>query len=227
MELEVMSPSQTVLEKLQLNGEKNLLVQGLPSTVEKQFSKLSFAKNVTPLLKARKIDFALVFAISQKQLTDILKDVIPALHKDAKFWIAYPKVSSKIVSDLCRDCKWEFMTKHGFEGVRLVPLDHAWNAMHFVKSGLVKKEIKDTSKEILAAIEGVDFDSREVSTPSDLEHLFTKNRNAKEVFDKLAFSHKKEYVEWITGAKKEETRLARLEKTIEKLTNGKKNPSEK
>ena len=57
--------------------------------------------------------------------------------------------------------------------------------------------------------------------------LFTKNRNAKEVFDELAFSHKKEYVEWITGAKKEETRTARLEKTIEKLTSGKRNPSEK
>ncbi len=221
-----MSPSQTVLEKLQLNGEKNLLVQGLPSTVEKQFSKLSFAKNVTPLLKTRKIDFALVFAISQKQLNDILKDVIPALQKDAKLWVAYPKVSSKIVSDLCRECKWEFMAKHGFEGVRLVPLDHAWNAMRFIKHETVKKEIKTTPKEILVGIDSADFE-REVSTPSDLEHLFTKHRGAKEVFDKLAFSHKKEYVEWITCAKKEETRLARLEKTIEKLTSGKKNPSEK
>lgn len=224
-----MSPSLTVLEKLQLNGEKNLLIQGLPSTVEKQFNKLSFAKNVTPLLKARKIDFALIFAISQKQLTDILKDVFPALHKDAKVWIAFPKVSSKIVSDLCRDCKWEFMTANGFEGIRLVALDHAWGAMRFVKAGQVKKEsIKPIiAPEILSEIEGVDFEDRAVTTPSDLEHLFTKHRGAKEVFDKLAFSHKKEYVEWITGAKKEETRLARLEKTIEKLTSGKKNPSEK
>jgi uncharacterized protein YdeI (YjbR/CyaY-like superfamily) len=76
-------------------------------------------------------------------------------------------------------------------------------------------------------LDEVDFEKREVATPSDLESLFTKNRTAKEVFDKLAFSHKKEYVEWITGAKKEETRIARLEKTIEKLTSGKKNPSEK
>jgi uncharacterized protein YdeI (YjbR/CyaY-like superfamily) len=98
--------------------------------------------------------------------------------------------------------------------------------MRFVKTDLVKKEIISTPKEILAAIDSVDFE-REVATPSDLEHLFTKHRGAKEVFDQLAFSHKKEYVEWITGAKKEETRLARLEKTIEKLTSGKKNPSEK
>ena len=54
--------AQTIFEKLQLADEKNLLIQGLPSSIEKQFSKLSFAKNITPLLKSRKIDFALVFA---------------------------------------------------------------------------------------------------------------------------------------------------------------------
>ena len=60
--------SQTLFEKLQLKDEKNLLVQGLPSTIEKQFAKLSFAKNVTPLLKMRKIDFALVFALKPKTI---------------------------------------------------------------------------------------------------------------------------------------------------------------
>jgi len=57
--MEVLAPSQSLLEKLQLKDEKNLLIQGLPSTVEKQFVKISFAKNVTPLLRVRKIDFAL------------------------------------------------------------------------------------------------------------------------------------------------------------------------
>src|SRR5437868_10894794 len=95
--------SPSLLEKLQLNDEKNLLIQGLPSSIEKQFIKLSFSKNLTPLLKTRKIDFALVFAISQKQLKAILDDVMPHLQEDAKLWIAYPKQTSKIVSDLTRD----------------------------------------------------------------------------------------------------------------------------
>src|SRR4249919_1406849 len=102
--MEVLAPSLSVIEKLQIKDERNLLIQGLPSTIEKQFVKLSFSKNVTPLLKVKKIDFALVFAISHNQLTDILKDVVPAMAEDAKLWIAYPKVSSKIVSDLSRDC---------------------------------------------------------------------------------------------------------------------------
>lgn len=36
--------TQTVFEKLQLNDEKNLLIQGLPSSIEKQFVKVAFSK---------------------------------------------------------------------------------------------------------------------------------------------------------------------------------------
>ena len=115
--MEVLAPSLSLLEKLQLKDEKNLLIQGLPSTVEKQFVKIAFAKNVTPLLKARKIDFALVFAISHKQLKDILTDVVPALHDEAKLWVAYPKAASKIVSDLTRDSNWDCIA-HFSEGFR-------------------------------------------------------------------------------------------------------------
>ncbi|MEP6677267.1 MAG: hypothetical protein ABJA78_19050 [Ferruginibacter sp.] len=118
-------------EKLQMKDEKNILIQGLPSSVEKQFVKYSFSKNVTPLLKSRKIDFALLFAISQKQLKDILRDVVPALHNESKLWIAYPKLSSKIASDLCRECNWDFVSAHGYENVDMIALDHMWNAIRF------------------------------------------------------------------------------------------------
>src|SRR3954470_4527259 len=97
---------QNLLEKLQITNQKNFLIQGLPSSIEKQFIKLSYSKSVTPLLKIKKIDFALVFAVNANQLNGILKDVLPALREEGKLWIAYPKATSKIVSDLCRDSSW-------------------------------------------------------------------------------------------------------------------------
>lgn len=130
--------SLTVFEKLQLTNERNLLIQGLPSTIEKQFVKLSFAKNVTPLLRLRKIDFALVFALNKKQLNDILKDVFPALHADAKLWIAFPKSASKIVSDLNRCCTWDVLRAEGFESTEEVVLDYVWSALQFKRSEPVK-----------------------------------------------------------------------------------------
>ena len=129
--------SLSLLEKLQLKDEKNLLIQGLPSSIEKQFIKLSFAKNVTPLLKKRRIDFALVFAVSQRQLMDILKDVVPCLQEEAKLWIAYPKPTSKIASDLSRDKNWDFVCEHCLEAVDIVTLDNVWSAARFER-GLVE-----------------------------------------------------------------------------------------
>jgi len=123
--------SQTLFEKLEFADEKNLLIQGLPSSIEKQFCKLSFAKNMTPLLRSRKIDFALVFAVNENQLNGILRDVMPALKEDSKFWVAYPKITSKIVTDLNRDASWHQLTSAGYESVNEVALDHVWSAARF------------------------------------------------------------------------------------------------
>src|ERR1700760_4608848 len=123
--------SQTLLEKLQLKDERNLLIQGLPSSIEKQFTKLAFAKNLTPLLKSRKIDFALIFAINEQQLENIVREVLPAMQQDAKFWVAYPKIGSKIATTLNRECSWGCITCAGYETVRQVALDHVWTAIRF------------------------------------------------------------------------------------------------
>jgi uncharacterized protein YdeI (YjbR/CyaY-like superfamily) len=57
--------------------------------------------------------------------------------------------------------------------------------------------------------------------------LFTKHQLAAVFFEGLAFTHKREYVEWILSAKRDDTRLTRLKTTIEKLNAGKKHINEK
>ena len=206
-------PMQSLFEKLQLKDEKNLLIQGLPSSIEKQFVKLYYSKNVTPLLRSKKIDFALIFALSVQQMNNILKDVLPALHAESKLWVAYPKATSKIVSDLNRDQSWELLTNNGYESVRLVALDHVWSCMRFKKLESIPAfaEVKP------AKMKGVDFDKRLVVAPVELESYFIKHTKAKEFFTSLSFTNQKEYVSWIEGAKKTETRQRRLEVAMEKL----------
>lgn len=125
--------SQTLFEKLQLKNEKTLLIQGLPSSIEKQFNKLSFAKNLTPLLRSRKIDFALIFCVNENQLNSILSDIMPALKDESKLWVAYPKLTSKIVTDLNRSNCFQKLTDAGYESAEQVSLDHVWHAVQFVK----------------------------------------------------------------------------------------------
>jgi hypothetical protein len=126
--------SLSIFDKLQLKNEKNILIQGLPSSIEKQFSKLSFAKNLTPLLKSRKIEFALVFAVNENQLNGILDDIMPALKEDSKLWVAYPKQTSKIVTDLNRESSWNKLINAGYESIEQVSLDHVWDASQYKRN---------------------------------------------------------------------------------------------
>jgi len=216
---------QTVLEKLQLKDEKNILVQGLPSSIEKQFIKLSFAKSVTPLLRTRRIDFALVFAISRNQLSDILKDVVPALHDEGKLWVAYPKTTSKIASDLCRDCNWQMIEAMGFENISLTELDNTWNAVNFKKSVPVAAPRQTSFSAVRTSPQSDKI--HKILIPEEMQTVFRKNKNAGVFFESLSVVNKQEYVEWIADAKKTGTRTKRLESVLEKLNTGKKSPTAK
>lgn len=55
-------------------------------------------------------------------------------------------------------------------------------------------------------------------TPDYITKALAKNKSAKSVYEKLSPSHQREYIKWITEAKKEETREKRVSKMIEMLT---------
>jgi uncharacterized protein YdeI (YjbR/CyaY-like superfamily) len=48
-----------------------------------------------------------------------------------------------------------------------------------------------------------------------------KNKKALTTFEGFSYSHKKDYVEWVTEAKAEETRQRRLAQALEWLAEGK------
>jgi uncharacterized protein YdeI (YjbR/CyaY-like superfamily) len=68
---------------------------------------------------------------------------------------------------------------------------------------------------------------RVVTPPADFAKLLLKSQKANAFFEKLSVTNQKEYVGWINSAKREETRLRRVEAAVGKLEAGKKNPSEK
>jgi len=57
--------------------------------------------------------------------------------------------------------------------------------------------------------------------PPDLVAALRENRTARTSFDGFSYSHRKEYVEWITEAKRPETRQKRLHTTVQWLAQGK------
>lgn len=67
----------------------------------------------------------------------------------------------------------------------------------------------------------VDNETRQIAAPPDLADALTRDEQAREFFDALAPSHRKEWVRWIEDAKKPETRARRLVATLDALREGK------
>jgi len=68
----------------------------------------------------------------------------------------------------------------------------------------------------------LDIEPRVVEIPDLLQKELDKDPEFKQFFEKLSFTHQKEYVNFITEAKKEETRLRRIEKIVQMLQDKKK-----
>ncbi|KAA3610323.1 MAG: DUF1905 domain-containing protein [Calditrichaeota bacterium] len=86
----------------------------------------------------------------------------------------------------------------------------------------IRNQINKTfGDEILVTIEE-DKEPRVVIVPQELQITLENNPEVKTLFEKLAYTHRKEYVNWINEAKKAETRERRIKKTIEMIAEGKK-----
>ena len=86
----------------------------------------------------------------------------------------------------------------------------------------IREQIGKTfGDEVKVSVEA-DVDERVVAVPAELKRAFKVEQAAKSAFEKLSYTHQKEYVTWINEAKKEETRQSRIVKTIEKLKEGRK-----
>jgi hypothetical protein len=90
---------------------------------------------------------------------------------------------------------------------------------------IILKEIREQigksfGDEVTITVEP-DTEPRVIEIPKDLMKELKKDKEAKAFFDRLSYTHQKEYVTWITEAKKEETRQNRIVKAMEMLKKGK------
>jgi uncharacterized protein YdeI (YjbR/CyaY-like superfamily) len=90
-----------------------------------------------------------------------------------------------------------------------------------ILAGYVKKAMALNETGAKAPTRAKAAPKSETAAPDDLVTALKKNAKARKTFDAFSPSHRREYVEWITEAKRETTRAQRLATTIEWLTEGK------
>jgi hypothetical protein len=215
----------TLSQKLKIKAGSRITAINAPADFKKTLGPLpEGAKIVADAKAASQIHW---FVKDRAQLEKELKDVLKLLRDGIILWIYYPKGTSKIQTDLTRDKGWDELMKHKhLHWLSLISFDDTWSAfaLRVDSQPAGKKAKKPADRPIL---EWIDAEKKIVRLPDDVAAAFRENKSEAAYFNSLAFSHRKEYVEWIVTAKREETRKKRVEGMLEMLGQKRKNPNER
>jgi len=109
-----------------------------------------------------------------------------------------------------------FIDDHEFRNYHLMPMGNG--KLFLPVKASIRKKIKKGEGDWVKVILYADNDP--VSIPAELQECLRDEPGANKFFQSLSDSEKKFYIEWIYGSKKEETRIRRIVKTIERLRKG-------
>jgi hypothetical protein len=73
-------------------------------------------------------DWVQIFVKTQAMVDQLLPQVVAALKPESMLWIAFPKGSSKIQTDLTRDRGWDAVQRADLKWITLVSVDETWSA---------------------------------------------------------------------------------------------------
>lgn len=176
------------------------------------------AKSITVEKVEKNIAAVHLFIRNKKELEKNFKKVVTLLNEKTNLWLFYPKMSSNIKTDVNSDSIAKFLENFPVKISSLVSYDDTWSAF-LIRKNKENERNQKTDKNLTKFLPYIDFKNRVVTLPEDFEKELRKNKNALQKFDKLSFTHKKEYVLAILEAKKTETRQRRIQKIIQMLSN--------
>lgn len=212
-----------IADKLKIKKDFTLLTINAPDNFKKGLSKLPTGVQVVS--NGKEYNQVHWFVYNKAQLKREMSKVMKLVKEEITVWVYYPKGTSKIQTDLTRDKGWDCLLKEGdkLTWISLISFDDTWSVFGFrAKTEADKK--KDSQPKEREILKWVNPATKEVKLPDDFSAALKKNKKESVYFDSLSFTNKKEYIEWIVTAKREETRKERVAGTIERLGKQWKNP---
>lgn len=87
---------------------------------------------------------------------------------------------------------------------------------------VIRKKIGKQVGDFIEVTVKEDTAPRVVEVPDDFKAVLKNHPEQELFFNQLSYTHRKEYINWIVGAKRAETRIRRMHKAIEMMKDGKK-----
>ena len=220
----------SISNKLKIKEKYTLLTINAPAFFKKALQGLPAGVKITDSGKDPiAIGYNQVhwFVFNKARMEKEMSKVLKLLKPEVIVWVYYPKGTSKLQTDLTRDKGWDCLLAEGdkLTWISLISFDDTWSVFGFRPKTEAdkKKEAKPVApREIY---NWVNPQTKEVKLPDDLAAALKKNKRQSDFFNALSFTNKKEYIERIVTAKRENTRSERIKETIERLGKGGRNPA--
>jgi len=214
----------SVADKLRIKKGFSLLTINAPSDFKKNMGSLPVDVKISD--KAIAYNQVHWFVFNRAQLEKEMSKLMKLVKPEVIVWVYYPKGTSKIQTDLTRDKGWDCLLSEGDKlfWISLISFDDTWSVFGFRAKTEADKKKEVKPKPEREIFKWVNAQTKEVKLPEDLSLALKKNKKEAANFDALSFTNKKEYIEWIVTAKREETRVERIKGTIERLGRKWKNP---
>lgn len=211
----------TTSQKFKIKAGSTLLCIHAPSGLA---DMLEVPEGVKISEKAGQYEQIHWFVRSQAELEKDMDGVLRQLKPGILCWVYYPKNTSGMQTDLTRDKGWDRLrARKEIQWLSLVSLNETWSSFSFRLHGSEGRQKRvETASD---AERYIDPAKKIVRLPPEAAAVLGKHKKAEAFFESLAYSQKKEYVEWIINAKKRETRERRIAWMVGRLEQGWKNPA--
>jgi hypothetical protein len=215
----------SIADKLRIKTGYTLLTLHAPADFKKGLQGLPAGVKITG--SGKEYNQVHWFVLNRAQLEKEMSKVMKLVKPDLTVWVYYPKVSSKIQTDLTRDKGWDCLLAESdkLTWISLISFNETWSVFGFRAKTEADKKKDAKPKEEREIFKWVNPATKEVRLPEELSAVLKKHKKEAAYFETLSFTCKKEYIEWIVTAKREETKKERVKGTIERLGKQWKNPS--
>ncbi len=117
-------------KKLRLKTGQRLAFINLPPGMVEWLGPLPEGTTVEPS-PAKDLDLVLLFVQNSMEMAEYAPLALSCIRFDGLLWIAYPKKTSGLETDLNRDEGWQPVTGAGYRPVFQIAVDDTWSAVRF------------------------------------------------------------------------------------------------
>lgn len=125
-----------LLKKLGIKDGQSVLVRSAPPGLPEELKEHARAKP-----EKKNLDVVLLFADSAAAFKAEFGVLMQAIHADGMIWVAWPKKSSGIRTDLTESVIREYALRTNFVDVKVCAIDDTWSGLKFVIRQELRKSL--------------------------------------------------------------------------------------